>query len=278
MGTSFVRHLYFTVITIITLAMMTVSFGYILYVGFDSFVFVRSAEERGYSVPPMFYLSKTDVTPTAEAVTCIDSCPFTGTDKQQIADWEQSYVEWKDQSRISYDASSLVNAISFFVVSAPLFFLHYRILRREYLALRDTENSTGVFSIYYYIAALGTLIVAIVFTAMFINTVLRTWVITDASKQDDRYSSQAIMATETQNVDAIINCADKCDFTEEQVASAKEWKADYEKSNAVQVVTTTWQASLSRTIAGILVTLPVFFYHWRFIRRESKKNKEQPIS
>ncbi|MFA5031335.1 MAG: DUF5671 domain-containing protein [Patescibacteria group bacterium] len=277
MGTSFVRHLYFTVITIITLAMMTVSFGYILYVGFDSFVFVRSAEERGYSVPPMFYLSKTDVTPTAEAVTCIDSCPFTETDKQQIADWEQSYAEWKDQSRISYDASSLVNAISFFVVSAPLFFLHYRILRREYLALRDTENSTGVFSIYYYIAALGTLIVAIVFTAMFINTVLRTWVITDASKQDDRYSSQAIMATETQDVDAIINCADTCGFTEEQVASAKEWKADYEKSNAVQVVTTTWQASLSRTIAGILVTLPVFFYHWRFIRRESKKNKEQPI-
>jgi heme/copper-type cytochrome/quinol oxidase subunit 1 len=226
----------------------------------------------------MFYLSKTDVAPTAEAVTCTDSCPFTETEKQQIADWEQSYAEWKDQSRISYDASSLVNAISFFVVSAPLFFLHYRILRREYLALRDTENSTGVFSIYYYIAALGTLIVAIVFTAMFINTILRTWVITDASRQDDMYSSQAMMATETQNADAIINCADKCGFTEDQVASAKEWKADYEKSNAVQVVATSWQASLSRTIAGILVTLPVFFYHWRFIRRESKKNKEQPIS
>jgi len=279
MRTSFVRHLYFTVVTLITLGMMVGSLGYILYVGLDSLVFVRTTEERGYNVPPSLYLAKADGVTKIDTANCADTCVFSEEDKQMVTEWQQSYTQWKEQSRVSYDASSLVNSLSLFLVSAPLFFLHYRILKREYLALRDTENATGVFSIYYYIAALGTLVVSIVFASMLINTVLRTWVITDANKQygNEIYPTSAI-AIDTQDVNAIVTCADSCEFTDEQVQLAEEWKSDYEAGTKIQTAGNSWKSDFSRSIAGVLVTLPVFLYHWVFIRRESKKNKEEKIS
>ncbi len=271
MRTSFVYHIYFTIVTLITLTMMVASFGYILFIGLDPAVFVRSADERGYNVPPALFFSKTDPITT---ISCTDSCPLRDSDKLMVSEWEQNYAQWKEQSRVTYDARSLVNAISFFIVSTPLFFLHYRILRREYLASRDNENATGIFSVYFYIASLGTLVVSIVFAAMFINTVLRTWVITDANVQDKGYSSPIMVSTETQDADSLISCATQCGFTDEQVALAQEWKLDYQRSIA-RTTQTSWKVEFSRNIAGIVVTLPVFLYHWVFVRRESKKSKEK---
>lgn len=271
MRTSFVRHLYFTIVTLITLTMMVASFGYILYVGLDSAVFVKSAEERNNSFPPGLYFAKSDPTVTR---TCTDECVLTDAEKQVFSEWERDYTQWQSESSLSYDARSLVNAISFFIVSAPLFFLHYRILRREYLASVDADEGSGVFSIYYYIAALGTLVVAIVFAAMFINTVLRTWVITDANTQDRSYATPSMIAPETQDADTVISCAEQCEFSEDQVALVREWKTDYQTS-MTKTNQTSWKTDFSRNIAGMLVTLPVFWYHWVFLRRESKKNKEK---
>lgn len=271
MRTSFVRHLYFTVVTLVTLAMMVTSLGYIISVGFDSWVFVRTAEEKNIGVPPLLYIGEF-ASPETQEITCTESCPFSDEEMQAIAVWKQDYANWQKQSEKTFDARGLVNALSFFIVSTPLFFLHYRILRREYFNLKESENASGVFSIYYYIASLGTLVVAVVFVAMLINTTLRTWIITDAQQDQQVFMNTPISKTETVYINAIIDCPEQCGVSEEDVAIATQWKKDYQ-DQYVKPYIDSWKQDFSNSLAAILVTIPVFLYHWMFIRRESKKNK-----
>jgi hypothetical protein len=129
----------------------------------------------------------------------------------------------------------------------------------------ETKSVGAVTSTYYYIVSLGTLIISVVFGAMMVNTVLRTWVVPDGNET----INQPIVSSPSDSVyvDALVACQTQCGFSDEQISLAKGWKQDYDRyQKASQQYYTDWKIDLSRSVAAIIVTLPVFFIHWRKVR------------
>lgn len=277
-----VRHLYFMVVAIITLAISLVSFGFVVYTILDSTVFSSATGnliQKG--APPSFYVNAKIAPVAAVPVTtaqCASGCTFTDSDKAAFASWKTAYASWSTQSQHANRNRDLVNYLSFLIVAAPLFFWHFRMLRKDNAEIvTEGGSNSAIYSIYFYAAALGTLIVGLVFTALLINTTLKTWVLKDTSTQ--LKAMYVAPSFEGSQIQTIIDCQTACGFTDVDVKLARQWIADetaFEK--AAQAGFSTWQRDFSRSLAAMLVTIPVFWYHWVTIRKESKNNKQLPLT
>jgi hypothetical protein len=63
--------------------------------------------------------------------------------------------------------------------------------------------------------------------------------------------------------------------TEEEKAQIQRWLADYkswrEREEKIDPMTSERQREASNSIAMIIVGLPLYLYHWRIIKKETKK-------
>ena len=68
------------------------------------------------------------------------------------------------------------------------------------------------------------------------------------------------------------------ELSKEEKATIKQWLADYkdwqERKSKVDPVTARRHRDASMNLALILVGLPLYLYHWRIIKRETKNEKE----
>lgn len=281
-----VRLAFSYVVAIIMLVIVTSSTAFLLQRALKAWVFTKAESQTSMyqQQPPLLWLGSDKGIPGQTAYTCQTDCQFTATDKEQVASWKSSYASWKasrqDSLKDPYTERSqkqdLASAVSFFVVALPLFIWFFIfMIQREWWKHKAAGSKPGpIRTTYFYLVALASLVGLVVSTALVINIGVKS--ILGVSTDSTTAPRPALVNdtngySETRSVQSIIDCTDKCGFSAEDKQLAQQWQNDYQQwqtgtlnsSNAVQ-------NDFANLIPILLVTGPLFFYHFLTIRRESK--------
>lgn len=244
--------------------------------------------------PPTLYLTTGVAGPTLYA--CGDACQFSDTDREQFRNWKEQYQGWTpstDQTSYSTHEKRLtVNALSFLIVAGPLFWWFFlRTANRDAIKHREPGSSkpNPLRSAYFYISAFAGLVGMVVSGAFLLNIGLKSVLGIQGDTSPSRTTevmplTKAATSSEAFGVKSVINCAEKCGFTAEDKALAEKWISDYDAWQEQNVTTYPAPSNVQNDLANflplLLVTTPVFLYHFITIRRESKEEPttDQPPS
>jgi|GEM_PF-6626524 len=261
---SIIKQVYLGVLSVVLLAMMLVSSGYLVYTGLYAYVFTGDTVSKGF--PPSAYIMEPK-SPT-DTISCADGCQLTETQKMQVREWITSFEQWQSTSQSRVDRNGLVTALSFFIVSIPLFIVHVKMLRKEQKKYEEEQGETSIIlHSYDYVVAFGTLVAAVICLAMLINVSLRTWVITDTTSMRSTSVSLAPPFKDP-TITSIENCADACGFSQEEKDAITQYNDEEANAEKQSSAPSSWQGRFSGTIGGLLVTIPFFLYHWMIIRKK----------
>lgn len=275
---SSIRHLYFYIVSFIALGFVVGSSVYILnYLGKVSAFPEADVSYRG--TPPGIFFTSTKEAAPVFAVTCTDTCSLTETDRTSIADWQQNYRSWQEQSSASANRNrGLVNALSFLIVALPVFWFHFRTAQRDFHAENaqpqpDPKRAgRTIRTFYFYLVALAAVVMFIISAAVTVNTSLKTWLLDDTTESTRTAKPVTSSTSDTQGVTSLLGCADKCNVDAELKAQLTQWQADYDQAKADMdsQQANDWQRTLATSIPFLLASLPLFWLHWRVIQRERK--------
>jgi len=278
-----IRSVYFYIASLVTLGIVIGSVIFLFNLGLKAWVFTE-AEPLNYRLgaPSSLYLGVRTVSESAEQniLTCEDdNCEMSASQASNIDNWKENYAEWQTaknnpNSGLARDA---VNAFSFLIVALPLFIIHYRIVQRDNKKGKS-EGSSVVRPSYFYFVALGSLIMMVIAGGVLVNLTLKTWVFPSAGEADkvSRYDEPIEMRlAEESSVQSIVDCGGACGLDTDTVALADQWLVDYgEWQETSTVAFDNVHRQAASTIPYIIVGLPLFWYHWKTVRRESKDRKE----
>lgn len=128
-------------------------------------------------------------------------------------------------------------------------------------------------TIYLYLFALVGLALVIVGTVRFIDMGLKAFVFTKA-EDPEKIQRTYYYYDVPISVPRIEQYQESGELTEEEITSLKAWLADYEKwqeeEAKIDYLASKRHREASTNLAMILVGLPLYLYHWRIIRRETK--------
>lgn len=286
-GALAIKSVYVSLVTLVSLAIVVTSTVVLLNLGFRSWLFTGATggvSQNYLSPPPGLATGLTreakPVEPAADSTLkyeCKDSCEFTANEKAQVASWRESYDQWKTSfgNPSAVRQRDAVAAVSFLLVSIPLFLLHLRLFNREAKTEVEPRGRT-LRSTYFYLVSLAALLMVVVSAGFLINLGLKTWVFPQAGKVDEDYTVPKLAVAETYGVQSIVTCAEKCSFAAEDVQAAKDWLADYDEWKVMADASSAPQRQASTTFPFFLVGIPLFWYHWTTVRKESKEHKESP--
>jgi len=284
---SAVRNIFFYLIALVALGFIVGSSVYVLNYVAKVTVFTKGEFSSRYTPPPLILSpDKAGTDAGVSKVTCTTDCSLTDSDRTAINSWEEQYKNWQDQPTITTNKTrGLVNALSFLVVAIPIFIFFFRTVQKDYREEtgngRTPQRATTIpRSIYFYFVVLAAVVMFIVSAGASINTALKTWVVKDAAT-DTRTISTSVPAktidgqvtSDTEGVETLLACADKCSISAEQKALLTQWQADYAEAKAEidNQNTYAWQRTLATSIPFLLVSIPLFWLHWMVIQRERKK-------
>jgi hypothetical protein len=275
-----IRSLYFYMASLITLAIVVGSLIFLINIGFKSWVFPE-ADPVLYRIgpPPALYMpSKT--APEAAGLTvlsCDSECKLTADQKASLASWQDSYISWsesKDKPN-SQRANEIVGALSFLLVALPFFIIHFRVVQKD--ANKDTESKQhGVIRpVYFYFVSLAALLMIVIAGGWLINVGLKTWVIKSANQDINtlKSASSPVLYSDSSAIQSVADCGAKCGLEQRTIDLAQAWKLDYLEWEKTSFNNNQRQAAGS--IPFILLGIPLFWYHWSVVRKESKEKKEQ---
>lgn len=121
------------------------------------------------------------------------------------------------------------------------------------------QQRTGMLKkVYLYLVSLIALVMLIVACVSLINLGLRAWVFKQADNTTYNYSCPMVPATPTNSANSTSDSSTNvgCDTATQQQQAHAQLVSSRETESA-------------RDIALIIVGLPVFFYHWRLVRKET---------
>ena len=238
----------------------------------------------GRFLPPGLFLNQ--VRPGTETVstkvTCAETCSLTESDRTAINDWQSAYKDWQNQPTASTNKTrGLVNALSILIVAIPIFIFFFRTVQKDYRAESAAgqvlQRATSVpRSIYFYFIVFAAVVMFIISAGATINTSLKTWVVKDAAG-DSNYpiamkSAPGVATSDTEGVETLLGCADKCAVNAEQKVALTQWQKDYAdaKTEIDSQNANNWQRTLALSIPFLLMSIPLFWLHWAVIQRERK--------
>jgi len=136
-------------------------------------------------------------------------------------------------------------------------------------------------TIYLYLFALVGLALVISGTVHFLDMGLKMFVFTkaeDIDKIQQRYSYPSYPVPVSIEKMQSLQGSTSTDLTSEEKAALKSWLDDYKKwqeeAGKIDYLASQRQKEASNNLAMILVGLPLYLYHWRLIRQETKEEKE----
>lgn len=284
-----VRSAFQHVVSIVLLAMIVASATFLLQQGLKAWVFTKAETTRSAAMPPALYLGAEKGISGQALYACKDQCEFTATDLEQFKGWKDSYQSWKkNEGSGTYLTTAkkrdLASSTSFLIVSLPLFIWFFVFLiQREAREHQQQGSGPGPLrsSYYYFIAFIG-LVGLIVSGALLVNVVMKS--LLNVQDGNSATSPPTVMGAspEKYGVQSISNCAGKCEFTAEDKQLAAAWLQDYDtwQKDTYQRYprTSSRQTDLANLIPILLVSAPLFFYHFLTIRRGSKRAAAPPTS
>jgi hypothetical protein len=132
-------------------------------------------------------------------------------------------------------------------------------------------------TIYLYLFALVGLVLLIIGTVRFIDMGLKAYVFTKAEQSEtlqQRYYYSGPLPVEKMQ-----NAEESSELTEDELIILKNFLADYkeweEKESNIDYLASKRHREASGNLAMIIIGLPLYFYHWRIIRKETKESKEE---
>ena len=130
-------------------------------------------------------------------------------------------------------------------------------------------------TIYLYLFACLGLVLLTIGGVRFLDMGLKAFVFTKA-EQEQRYDTKLPFLVCP--VEKIEELQDKEGLTEEEKTAIQQWLVEYqnwqERGPEVSYVTARRHRDASLNLSLILIGLPLYFYHWRIIKKETKNKKE----
>ncbi|MFA6525045.1 MAG: DUF5671 domain-containing protein [Patescibacteria group bacterium] len=276
-----IRHIYFYLASFITLALVVGSLIALINLGLKTWV-LTDANNDPYRAgpPPSLYFNVADqkVGEPTTSIDCTGECQITDDNKTLITTWQESYAAWQETSNNPnyQNSQAAVAALSFLIIALPIFIIHFRSVQKD---AKKEGGSTVIRPIYYYLVSLGALLMFVIAGGIMINLILKTWVFPTASEADKLnqkvISQQTAMSMEKNSVQSIIDCAEKCQFDAATVTTAEGWIVDYDNWQTLsQTSFDNTQTEAARNLPFILLGIPLFWYHWRTVRKEQETHKK----
>jgi len=137
-----------------------------------------------------------------------------------------------------------------------------------------TEKHSLVRTIYLYLFALVGLALLITGTVRFIDMGLKAYVFTKA--EDPERIQQRYYYPTPISVTKLEGYQESTELTNEEITTLKDFLVNYkqwqEEEAKIDYLVSNRQREASNNLAMILVGLPLYLYHWRIIRKETKEN------
>jgi len=128
-------------------------------------------------------------------------------------------------------------------------------------------------TIYLYVFALVGLILVIIASVRFLDMGLKYFIFTEAEQEQKIATLRP--PSSAYSLEKVENLKESKELTEEQKQAINQWIEDYknweEKSKGVDPVTSRRHREASNNLAMILIGLPLYFYHWNLIKKETKE-------
>ncbi len=272
---------------IVSLVMLGISVGAtigLLNTTSKNYIFPGAKEyQRRFNSPPGLYLTgltpaeqtdgvKSVVAPQSAPYACTTECQFTAGDKEAVTSWKTSYATWRDENTGTLlFRRDLAVILPFLIVALPLFMIFFRLMQKGAVAeMAESKKISPIRSLYFYFIAFAGLLVAVIGAGGTINIGLNSLLKTSTDINGN--VSEPFRATSDEGaVKSIIACADKCGFTADDKALANQWLTDSKDFAAKQNKSTGKTASdLSTYLPLLLVGIPLFWYHFARIRKETQ--------
>ena len=137
-------------------------------------------------------------------------------------------------------------------------------------------------TIYLYLFALLGLALLTIGGVRFVDMGLKAFIFTKAEKEE-RLAYQQIptpyLVPKIEKIQQEIEEEKEVCLSEEEKINIKHWLADYndwkERRSKIDPVTAKRHRSASMNLALILIGLPLYLYHWRIIKRETKNEERE---
>jgi len=135
--------------------------------------------------------------------------------------------------------------------------------------MEDKKHHPLIRTIYLYLFALVGLALLTIGTVRFVDMGLKAFVFTQAEDMQRLYQGPSMPYPPV-----VEKLQEEEGLSEEEKATIKQWLADYEdwkeRRSKIDPVTAQRHRDASTILAMILVGLPLYLFHWRIIRRETK--------
>lgn len=129
-------------------------------------------------------------------------------------------------------------------------------------------------TIYLYLFALVGLALLIIGMVRFIDMGLKAYVFTKAEQSESL--QQKYYYSGPLPVEKMREAQESEELTEDDIAILKDFLADYddwqEKEANIDYLTSKRHREASGNLAMIIIGFPLYFYHWRIIRKETKES------
>jgi hypothetical protein len=133
------------------------------------------------------------------------------------------------------------------------------------------ERDSIIRTIYLYTFSLLGLVLVIIGGTQFLDLALKASVFKKADDEQRIFARQLPAPAIRPDME---RWATDSTFTDAQRAAIREWLAEYESwrttSAKLDPVTAQRQRTASTSLSLILVGLPLYFFHWRLIRKSSR--------
>ncbi len=144
------------------------------------------------------------------------------------------------------------------------------------------KKQSLVRTIYLYIFALLGLVLLIIGGVNFLNMGLKAFIFTQAEEEQRILYKQLPFPSSIPTVERIgeeIDAGEEVCLSEEEKISIQSWLADFnnwkESSLKIDPITARRHRDASLNLSLILIGLPLYLYHWRIIKKETKNEEEK---
>jgi hypothetical protein len=133
-------------------------------------------------------------------------------------------------------------------------------------------------TIYLYLFSLLGLVLLVIAGVRFVDMGLKAFVFTKA-EEEQRLIRKAppMVPVSLQRVEKVQEEEEVC-LSEAEKAAIEQWLTEYkdwqEESSKIDYVTARRHRDASLNLAMILIGLPLYLYHWRIIKRETRNREE----
>jgi len=143
------------------------------------------------------------------------------------------------------------------------------------------KKQSLVRTIYLYIFALLGLILLVIGGVNFVNMGLKAFIFTQAEEEERILYKQMpspFSLSKVEELEKEIDTEEEVTLSETEKTNIKNWLADYNNwknsISKIDPITVRRHRDASLNLSLILIGLPLYLYHWRIIKRETKDKEE----